>query len=179
LDFAKFLTSQNRSVEAFQILQELVTANSRNLAAWRTGGEIALGRPEFLEFAGNWTREAMRYAPEDFIVSRQRAEFLLLNGDGTPAVELWELLWKSERQPTILAALILCETLESQTRHAPDQVVDEPATSRAFIKWYQRLIAMRAYEVVKRLNLKLDELSRTLPTAAGMLEKALAEPQQV
>jgi GT2 family glycosyltransferase/Flp pilus assembly protein TadD len=179
LDFAKFLTAQNRSVEAFQILQELVTANSRNLAAWRTGGEIALGRPEFLEFAGNWTREAMRYAPEDFIVSRQRAEFLLLNGDGTPAVELWELLWNSERQPTILAALILCETLESQTRHAPDQVVDEPATSRAFIKWYQRLIAMRAYEVVKRLNLKLDELSRTLPTAAGMLEKALAEPQQV
>ncbi len=178
LDYAKFLVAGNRAVDAFRKLHEVVAANSRNLAAWRVGGEIALGRPEFLEFAGNWTTEAMRYVAEDFIVNRQRAEVLLLNGETKTAAELWERLWNSERQPVILAALILCETLESQPKHAPDKIVDEPNTSRAFIKWYQRLIAMRAYAVVKRINERLEPLSRTLPTAAGMLEKALAEPQK-
>jgi GT2 family glycosyltransferase len=178
LDYAKFLATQNRSVEAFHKLHELVAANSRNLAAWRTGGEIALGRPEFLEFAGNWTAEAMQYVAEDFIISRQRAETLLLGGDMKMAAELWERLWNSERQPVILAALILCETLAGQARHAPDRIVDEPATSRAFIKWYQRLIAMRAHKIVMQINDRLDEFSPTVPTAVGMLEKALAEPQR-
>ncbi len=44
LDYAKFLAGQNRQVEALQQLNELVAANSRNAAAWRLGGEIALGR---------------------------------------------------------------------------------------------------------------------------------------
>jgi hypothetical protein len=74
--------------------------------------------------------------------------------------------------------LILCETLESASQHAPDKIVDEPTTSRAFIKWYQRLIAMRAHPVIQRVNARLDDLSRTLPTAANMLQKALAEPLQ-
>jgi hypothetical protein len=136
-----------------------------------------LTRHEFQEFAGNWTGEAMRYAAEDFIVNRQRAEVLLLSGDAKMAGDLWERLWNSERQPAILAALILCELLQSQARHAPDNIVDEPATSRAFIKWYQRLIAMHAYAVIKRVNEQLDHLARILPSAAGMLEKALTEPQ--
>jgi len=178
LDYAKFLAAQNRAVEAFHKLHELVAANSRQLSAWQTGAEIALGHPDFLEFAGNWTAEAMRYVAEDFTINRQRAETLMLNGDTETAVPMWERLWNSERQPMILAALILCETVESLTRHTPDHIVDEPATSRAFIKWYQRLIAMRAYPVVQRLNARLENLSHTLPTAAAMLHKALAEPAQ-
>ena len=176
LDYVKFLAAVNRPVEAFHKLHELVAVNARNLAAWRTGGEIALGRPEFLEFARDWTGEAVRYVTEDFTISRQRAEVLLLSGETKAAAELWERLWNSERQPAILAALILCETLESQTKHGPDQTVDEAATSRAFIKWYQRLIAMRANKVVQRINQRLDGFSPTLPTAVGLLEKALAAP---
>jgi Flp pilus assembly protein TadD len=178
LDYAKFLAAQNRAVEAFQKLHELVAANARNAAAWQTGGEIALGHPEFLEFAGDWTAEAVRHMAEDFIVNRQRAEVLMLAGDAKAAAPLWERLWQSERQPTTLAALILCEALESQIRHSPDQIVNEPATSRAFIKWYQRLIAMRAHQVIQRVNARLEDLSRTLPTAGAMLHKALAESLQ-
>jgi hypothetical protein len=178
LDYAKFLAAQNRAVEAFHKLHELVAANSRHLAAWQAGAEIALNQPDFLEFAANWTAEAMRYVAEDFTVNRQRAETLMLTGDTATAAPMWERLWDSERQPTILAALILCETAESHARHAPGRIVDEPATSRAFIKWYQRLIAMRAYPVVQRLNERLEDLSHTLPTASAMLQKALAEPLQ-
>jgi O-antigen biosynthesis protein len=178
LDYAKFLAAQNRPIEAFHKLNELVAANPRNLAAWRFGGETALTRAEFLEFARDWTSEAMRHVGEDFIASTQRAEVLMLGGETLSAMELWERLWNSERQPNILAALILCETVEARTKHSPDKITDEPATSRAFIKWYQRFIAMRANAVIGRINGQLEKLSATLPTAAQMLGKALAEPQR-
>ncbi len=177
LDYARFLAAQNRGIEAFHQLHELVAANPRNVDAWKTGGEIALSRPEFLEFARDWTQEAVRHATEDFTVNMQRAEALLLSGDAKNPVELWEKLWNSERQPAILAALILCELLESRMRHAPDQIVDEPSTSRAFIKWYQKLIALRAYAAIKQINTRLEELLPVLPTASRMLEKALSQPQ--
>jgi glycosyltransferase involved in cell wall biosynthesis/tetratricopeptide (TPR) repeat protein len=179
LDYAKFLAGQNRFVEALQKLHEMVAANARNAVAWRTGGEIALGRAEFLEFARDWTGEAMRYVAEDLTVVAQRAEALMFSGDTAAAMELWEQIWNSERKPRILAALILCETIDAQTTHAPDDGPDESATSRAFIEWYKKLIALRAKTVVVRVNEQTEKLSRALPTAARMIETALAETQAV
>lgn len=177
LDYAKFLAATNRPIDALHKMHELVTANCRNEILWRTGGEIALSRPEFLEFARNWTSEAMRYVAEDSIALAQRAEALLLSGDTPAAAVFWERIWNSGRQPRALAALILCQTIESQTTHAPDEGPEEAAVSRAFIAWYQRLIVMRAKTVISRLNEQTDKLSRALPTAARMIEKALAESQ--
>jgi glycosyltransferase involved in cell wall biosynthesis/tetratricopeptide (TPR) repeat protein len=176
LDYAKFLAGRKRFLEALQRLHELVAADARNIAAWRAGGEIALSRPEFMEFARDWTGEGMRHAAEDLVVAGQRAEALMLGGDMVAAMELWERVWKVGSQPRALAALILCEAVESQTTHAPDEA-SEPAASRAFIAWYQRLVAMRANIVVHRLNGQTDKLSRALPTAARMLEEALAQSE--
>jgi tetratricopeptide (TPR) repeat protein len=175
LDYAKFLAGQNRFVEALQKLHEMVAANARNAIAWRTGGEIALGRAEYLEFARDWTGEALRYVAEDLTVVAQRAEALMLNGATVAAMELWERIWNSDRKPQFLAALILCETIDAQTTHAPDEGGDESATSRAFIEWYKKLIALRAKAVVSRVNEQTEKLSRALPTAARMIETALAE----
>jgi glycosyltransferase involved in cell wall biosynthesis/Flp pilus assembly protein TadD len=177
LDYAKFLASTNRPVEALHKMHELVAANCANHVLWRTGGEIALSRPDFLGFARDWTGEAMRYVPEDPVIAAQRAETLMLSGDTASALGLWERLWSAEPQPRTLAALILCETTESKTPHVP-HAPDEPATSRAFITWYQRLVAMRAMTVIVRLNERTDKISQALPTAARMIEKALAEAQQ-
>jgi hypothetical protein len=90
---------------------------------------------------------------------------------------LWERIWNTGRPPRALAALILCETIDSETTHAPDEGQEEALVSRAFIAWYQRLITMRAKAVVSRINEQTDKLSRALPTAARMIEKALAESQ--
>jgi glycosyltransferase involved in cell wall biosynthesis/ADP-heptose:LPS heptosyltransferase/chemotaxis methyl-accepting protein methylase len=177
LDYAKFLAGENRQVEALHKLREMITANCRNATTWRMGGEISLSRPEFLGFARDWTGEAIRYVAEDSIVIAQRAEALMLNGDTAAAVELWECLWNAGRQPRALAALILCQAIELPTTHAPEDGSDELAVSRAFIAWYQRLIAMRSKAVINRLNEQTDKLSRALPTAARMIEKALAETQ--
>ena len=175
LDYAKFLQDENRPVEALQQLNEIVTLNIRNVVAWRLGGEIALGRAEFLEFARDWTGEAFKALPENPVVAAQRAEALMLNGEVAAAGELWEKIWRSEPQPRTLAALILCEAVEMKTLHAPNEGHDERATSLAFIEWYQKLLAVRAQAVTGRLNGQLEKLSRALPTAAQMLEAALSE----
>jgi hypothetical protein len=102
----------------------------------------------------------------------------MLNGDIAAAGELWERIWNRDRQPRSLAALILCEAIESQTTHAPDDGPEETSTSQSFIAWYQRLIAMRAQAVIQRLNEQLDKLSRALPTAVKKIEIALAKTQR-
>jgi glycosyltransferase involved in cell wall biosynthesis/SAM-dependent methyltransferase/Tfp pilus assembly protein PilF len=178
LDYAKFLAGQNRFVEALQQLNELAASNARNVAAWRAGGEIALGRPEFLDFAHDWTGEAMRYAPEDFTVAAQRAEALMLRGNTALALELWERIWNSEREPRILAALILCEAVESPNTHAPQNEREEAAASRAFIGWYRKLLAAKAGPTIIRLNGQTDKLSRALPGAAKILEATMTDVKE-
>jgi hypothetical protein len=137
-----------------------------------------LSRPDYLAFARDWTGEAVRYVAEDSVVTAQRAESLMLAGDTAAAIELWERLWNNERQPRSLAALILCQAIESPTTHAPEEGSDELTVSKAFITWYQRLITMRSKTVISRLNEQMDKLSRALPTAAQKIEKALAEARQ-
>jgi GT2 family glycosyltransferase/Tfp pilus assembly protein PilF len=178
MDYAKFLANTNRPVEALQKMHELVAANCTNHALWRAGGEISLSRPEFLKFARDWTGEAMRYVPADPVVIAQRAEALMLSGEIAPARELWERLWNDSRQPKALAALILCEAVEAQTTHAPDEGQEEAQVSQAFIGWYQRLIAMRAKALIERLNEQMDKLSRAIPTAAKKIETALGKTQK-
>ncbi|HEV2454238.1 MAG TPA: glycosyltransferase [Verrucomicrobiae bacterium] len=174
LDYAKFLADTNRPVEALQKLHEMVSANCRNAVLWRAGGEIALSRPDFLRFALDWTGEAMRYAGEDPAVIALRAEALMLSGDTAAAAKLWEQTWSREPHPRSFAALILCETIESENTHAPDDVSREISASREFVAWYQRLIAMRAKTVANAVNAQLDRLSRVLPNAAKKIETALA-----
>jgi GT2 family glycosyltransferase/Tfp pilus assembly protein PilF/HPt (histidine-containing phosphotransfer) domain-containing protein len=65
LDYAKFLGAQNRPVEALQQLNEVVQTDALNAKAWILGGETALSRPDFREFALDWTGEAIRLLPED------------------------------------------------------------------------------------------------------------------
>ncbi len=178
LDYAKFLAVTNRPIEGLQKIHELVAANCANAVLWRAGAEIALGRPDFLKFALDWTSEAMRYVGENPHILAQRAEALMLSGETAAARKLWEQIWNQGQQPRIFAALILCETIEMENRSAPDEGPQEISVSREFIAWYQKLIAMRAKTVTNALNGQLDRLSRVLPTAAKRIETALAGTQK-
>jgi glycosyltransferase involved in cell wall biosynthesis/predicted Zn-dependent protease len=175
LDCAKFLRAQKRHVEALQQLHALVTANSRNVAAWQLGSELALGRPELLKFALDWTAEASKTLPENPLLAAQRAEALMVNNQAQAAAPIWEQLWRSEPEPRTLAALLLCETASGQLAHAPSDSRAEKATSVEFILWYQKLIATRAKPLIVRINGQLEPLARVLPTAAEMLQNALSE----
>ena len=175
LDYARFLAEQKRPVDALHQLNEIITHDVRNLAAWRVGGQIALSDAGFLEFARDWTGEAMRHVPEDLIVLAQRAEALMLSDDTAGARGLWEKLWNRDRKPQALAALVLCEVAEGAEAHKPEDNKTEIAASRSFIEWYQKLLAMRAQKMIVQVNEKISAFNGSLPTAAKILGTAMAE----
>jgi glycosyltransferase involved in cell wall biosynthesis/tetratricopeptide (TPR) repeat protein len=174
-DYARFLAEQNRPVEAFQQLHETVSQDPHNAAAWRLGGEIALSRREFLEFACDWTGEAVRHLPEDPVLIDQRAEVLLLVGQLAGARQLWEKACNGTRPPRALAAVILCAAAGSEAVPPTTGAAEETATSRAFLEWYQRLVSAGANDTIVRLNSRVDSFRDSLPTAARLLDSALAE----
>ena len=174
LDYARFLHTEARPVEALQQLHTLVRSNPRLADAWQLGGEIGLSRPDFLDFALDWTAEFIQHLPENPQAAAQRAEALMLNNQSAEAAQWWAKLWSSEPQPRTLAALVLCEVIEGVTLHSTKGGSDEQATSVAFVQWYQKMIAVRATGPLEKVNQRIKELSATLPTAASMLEVALA-----
>ena len=177
VDYAKFLTAQKRHLDALNQLNEVIAQNARHTIAWRLGGEIALSQPEFLEFARDWTGEAMRNLAEDIAITAQRAEALMLSGDTASARDLWERIYSCDPQPRALAALILCEASELQLKHAPDDDAQEMAASREFVVWYQKLLVIKAQPALERLNEHTEMLASALPSAAGIIEKALYEAE--
>jgi len=175
LAYAKFLADQKRAVDALQQLNEIITHDPRNIAAWRLGGQIALSAPEFLEFARDWTGEANGHAPEDLIIIAQRAEALTLSEDTAGAALLWQKLWKTEGKPQALAALVLCQATSGAITHRPENNQDELAASRAFLEWYQKLFAARAQKTLKRVMSQVNVIHDVLPSAGKILGAAMAE----
>ena len=177
IDYAKFLASQGRPVDALHRLHEVVQADAKSPIAWRLGAEIALSKPEFLEFAADWTGEAITQLPEDPIIIAQRAEALLLSQQTKAALPLWERVCQGERPPRSLAALIICSNVEGQPVACPDNSGEEIAVSRAFVDWYKRLVASDAKDTVMTLNNRVDALRPVLPSAAALIDTVIVQAQ--
>jgi glycosyltransferase involved in cell wall biosynthesis/FMN phosphatase YigB (HAD superfamily)/Tfp pilus assembly protein PilF len=170
VDYAKFLAAQNRPIEALQQLNELVQADAHNAVAWRLGGEVALSKPEFLEFARDWTGEAIRQLPDDGCIVAQRAEVLLLSQEIVAALPFWNRTINGERPPRAVAAQILCATASSQPVVGLSGRDEEIVVSRAFMDWYRRLVSVGARNTVIGLNSRVEILRPILPAAAGILD---------
>jgi len=170
LEYAGFLVAQGQPVEALQMLHALVAEQADFLGAWLAGGQIALSRPEFVEFAGDWTQAAARLFPREVPVQQQRAEALLLAGRLAEALPIWQEAGVGPRE---LAAIAICEW--ATDRDASVALTPEPVVSREFIHWCRRLMAWGQPAVVERLAARLDVWRGQLPTAADLLAAALAE----
>jgi len=174
LDYARFLARRDRPVEALELLHATVAANAGCAAAWKLGGELALSRPEYLEFARDWTGEALKAISADQALQTLRAEALLLSNDAPAALELWRPLAASNPAVRLQAAWLLCELVADKTAVLPAPT-DEPAVSRAFLEWYRRLIAFGAGATVQNLHDQLAALRQTLPSAAGVIAGVMAQ----
>jgi tetratricopeptide (TPR) repeat protein len=170
---ARFLGEYDRAVEAFELLHAALPRFPGDTALWLAGGEIALGRAEYLEFASDWTGEAFRLWPDEQRIAAQRAEALLLRGDTAAALPLWRQVLTGE-QPGLHAATILCELCQGDLG---DHALNGrgAAVAREFIRWYQRLARYQVHAPLLAVNSRLPELRAILPSAAQALESALAE----
>lgn len=172
LDWAVFLADHGEPVEALHVLHALVGENAQDPTVWILGGQIALSRPEFHEFARDWTGEALKFLPEEPWLVMQRAEALLLGQDIDGALQWWQRL-AAPLHPRALAGRILCECLRDLDGTV--SLTAEPAVSQEFLNWYRRLVQWQASEVVHAINDKIDALRSVLPTAVRVLEQALLE----
>jgi GT2 family glycosyltransferase/glycosyltransferase involved in cell wall biosynthesis/2-polyprenyl-3-methyl-5-hydroxy-6-metoxy-1,4-benzoquinol methylase len=172
LDYAKFLAGEDRAVEALQTLYELIGENSTDLAAWKLGGQIALGRPEMLEFAMDWTSEAIKYLSESKEILALRAEALLLSGDAVQSLGFYERA--GSKEPSRQAGLIACQIIAGQ-RPACVALKEEQPISQEFLRIYRRLLARNDGNTIREINEHLDLLDPVLPLVTDMLRAVLAE----
>ena len=171
-DYAPFLAEQGHPVEALQLLHELASEKPEDAGAWLLGGKIALSRPEFLEFARDWTAEALKHFPRHPQFAAQRAEALLLDGQVGEALLLWRRSGGAE-DPRRLAARVICELLSGGSCPVPAAL--ELTVSREFLKWYQAFATWQTTSVLQALNVKTAQLQQMLPSAGGLLEQAMLE----
>ncbi|MGH7970115.1 MAG: hypothetical protein ACREIC_15450, partial [Limisphaerales bacterium] len=177
-DYARFLAEQNRPVDALHRLHEAVTENARDLNAWRLGGQISLSHPQFLEFACDWTGEATRHQPQDKTIMAQRAEALLVSQDAAASGRLWASLCDSSREPTFLAALVLCELIAEPASQVQVGAQENQAVTRAFLQWYRKCLAAGAKDIIVRVNARAEELAAMLPEAARIIKAVAMEAER-
>jgi ADP-heptose:LPS heptosyltransferase/glycosyltransferase involved in cell wall biosynthesis/chemotaxis methyl-accepting protein methylase/Tfp pilus assembly protein PilF len=177
LDYAKFLVEQSRPVDALHRLHAIVTENSRHAAAWRFGAQIALSDPEFFEVAGDWTQEAIRYLPDDAVLLAQRAEVLLLKQECDAARKLWQQIWKTDPQPRVAAALLVCDLCLDNELRLPETPLEPAAMERAFLAWYRKLLTYRAHQLLCAIHHRIIDLQRVLPQSAKMIGAALSQAE--
>lgn len=174
LDHALFQHQTGFPVDALQSLNALVAEDPKDPRPWRSGGEIALGRKEYLEFALDWTSEAVNSVPDDQVLQTQRATALLLAGQLVEALECWKPLAASGDIKAV-AALILGQLASGQRYDIPPvSRITERRTSEEFLNWYRKLAHYNSEMVIRNINCRLETLALLLPSAVMGIKAALA-----
>jgi hypothetical protein len=169
MTLAQVLHGQKRSLEALQCLCVAIEHSHCDPHFWALGAEIALSQPDFLEFAVDWTEQALKNTPETSVLIQHRGEALLLSGDFSNAATFW-LKTDYQTNPRCGAALLLCSDSV-----LPEFACEELALSQALISWYRKLLAVNATAPIQQLHARLDSLATVVPTAVRMLEAAIHE----
>lgn len=176
LDYARHLAQRQQPVEALQQLHQLVSADTQDFAAWHLGGQIALSRPDYLEFALDWTAEAARALPDDPKLREQRAEALFLAQQIEAALPLWETLDATESTPRSLAAVILCRLCSLRPPPPQAPVADAPAVTQAAVAWYRRWLDFQAEASLRWVHSRRDCVRAALPDFARILDAVGRDP---
>jgi len=138
------------------------------------GGKIALEHPDFLEFAGEWTGEALKYMPRDPRIVMLRAEALLLRGRVEEALPLWRRVPNEARA---VAASVICAVAAGQT---VERVTgpSEAAVNQECLAWLRRLVPWGAGSVIMKLDENVQALRMALPAAADTLQAAFSQARE-
>ncbi len=172
LDFARWLADRGRKVDALHLLHKLVPGSETEPQGWLLGAQIGLSEPALIEFASDWTGEAVKHHPKHAGLVSLRAEALLMTGFADEALAAMELI--QENSPTLHAARLLAAL--AGDGELPARVTEqEGVVSGEFLRWYRRLVEFRTDSLLLKVNARLGELDAVLPTAARILSAAVAE----
>ncbi len=177
-DFARFLASTGQEVEALKWVHQLMAEDPTDVRVWRLGGDVALQKPDFIEFALDWTGEAVKTQSRHGALLEQRATALLLADHAADAWPIWQRLTENSPSPASApswAARAICEAAAGGTAAAPPTGVSSAAIDSEFLAWYRRLLKWNASTTVGEINRRIEHWRAFAPKTAQMLESALAE----
>lgn len=171
MDAARFEAKHRDAVEALKLFHGLVTENAQFTDAWIHGAQLAISQPDFIEFARDWTAEAIKHHPAHRELIAARGETLLLSQQYADALPFWRQL---NGHPRALSARLFCELMQGEfTIGGPPG--NEVETSQEFLNWYRRLVNFRAAEGVQAVGERLEYLATVLPSAARTLNRVLEQ----
>ena len=173
VEFAAFQAEEGQIIPALTLLHEGIQQNPKQAKVWEAGGTLSLRQRDTLEFALDWSSEALKHLPEHPNLQRQRAETLLLNGHVHEALPLWSEVSRSNDAASS-SGLILCRLFagESLSPLAPDR---EVAVSQEVIRRYRQSVELGLDGWVHALHQRVGTLRQTLPSAARLIDQVVAE----
>ena len=171
MDAARFQIEHGEPIAALQLLHGLVAENGAFIDAWLLGARLALSQPDFIEFARDWTREAIKHHPTHRELIAARGETLLLTQQYVDALPFWRQL---NGHPRALSARLHCELMQGEFS-IDGPPANEAEVSQEFLNWYRRLIQFRAAEGVATVGERLEMLALVLPSAARALGKLMEQ----
>jgi tetratricopeptide (TPR) repeat protein len=173
VEFAAFQADEGQIIPALTLLHAGIEQNPKQAKVWEAGGSLSLRQRDTLEFALDWSREALKHLPNHPTLQRQRAETLLLNGHVHEALPLWSEVSQSNEAANS-SGLILCRLFagESQSALPPER---EVAVSQDLIRRYRQSVEMGLDGWVNALHQRVGTLRQTLPSAARLIAQVVAE----
>jgi tetratricopeptide (TPR) repeat protein len=173
VEFAAFQAEEGQIIPALTLLHEGIQQNPKQAKVWEAGGALSLRQRDTLEFALDWSSEALKHLPENPNLQRQRAETLLLNGHVHEALPLWSEVSRSNDAASS-SALILCRLFAGEPLSAlpPDR---EAAVSQDLIRRYRQSVELGLDGWVHALHQRIGTLRQALPSAARLIDQVVAE----
>ena len=173
VEFAAFQAESGQIIPALTLLHEGVQKNANQPKVWEVGTAISLRHKDTLEFALDWSGEALKHLPDNPILKRQRAETLLLNGHVHEALPLWSQAAQSS-DAAAASGLILCRLFAGESLQSlpPDY---ERAVSQDVIRRYRDSVELGLDDWVEALHQRLKPLHQALPSAARLIQQVVTE----
>jgi FkbM family methyltransferase len=173
VEFAAFQAEEGQIIPALTLLHEGIQQNPKQAKVWESGGALSLRQRDTLEFALDWSSEALKHLPDNPNLQRQRAETLLLNGHVHEALPLWSEVSRTNDAASS-SALILCRLFAGEPLSAlpPDR---EVAVSQDLIRRYRQSVELGLDGWVQALHQRIGTLRQALPSAARLIDQVVAE----
>jgi tetratricopeptide (TPR) repeat protein len=169
--YAQFLTSIQEPEKALHLLHEAIKNSSIDCSLWSLGSQIVNAHIKDGEVALHWTACTVEECSTHPEALKQRGVALLTVGRFEEALPFFA---KAPQHPGTEAAKILCQ-ISTDEPISPIDPEKEVIISTAFVHWYRRLLDYESESAARKIVGKIDSLNKILPTAAGVLEEALAE----
>ena len=181
VEFGTFIAEEGQVVPALTVLHQGIQHDPRQGRVWEAGGAIALRQRDTLEFALDWTAEALKNLPDHPALRRQRAETLLLHGMAREALPLWDEAPAGSsgpsgqaQDPATACGLLLCRLFAGEPLPGPS-TDRERALSQDLIRRYRQAVELGLDDWVRGLHERIDALETVLPTAARLIRQVVAE----